>query len=75
MLVETVAFPLEVLETGKLVLPRVKGAKEDYSSFIATLNRDYKLDQMTVRDLLRFAYGLVNWQFDPTQLRQYCGDP
>jgi hypothetical protein len=57
-------------ETGKLVF-RAKGAKEEFSRFIAELNRNYVHDERTVRLLLRFAYSINHWKFDPAELQEY----
>jgi hypothetical protein len=58
-------------ETGKLVF-RAKGAKEEFSRFIAEQQRSYQHDQMTICALLCFAYGLSNWEFDPAELQKYA---
>jgi hypothetical protein len=59
-----------VPETGKPVL-RAKNAKEEFSRFLAQLNRTYQHDEMTIRGLLCFAYGQVNWELDPAALQCY----
>src|SRR5262249_6069745 len=65
-LVEFAAVP----GTGKVML-RAKSAKEEFRRFLVQLNRSYKHDEMTVRELLCFAYGIVNWEFDPVALQRY----
>lgn len=57
--------------TGK-VMVHAKGAKEEFSRFIADLNRSYKHDEITIRELLCFAYGAVDWELDPQQLQIYA---
>jgi hypothetical protein len=60
-----------VPETGKLVL-RAKGAKQEFCSFLASLYRSYAHDEMTIRELLNFAYGVSSWESDPVVLQQYA---
>ena len=57
-------------DTGKLVF-RAKAAKEEFSRFIAELNRTYVHDERTVALLLRFAYGNMNCEFDPAELHEF----
>ena len=59
-----------VPETEKVVV-HAKGAKEEFSRFVADLNRSYRHDQMTIRELLCFAYGVVDWELDPQKLQVY----
>jgi hypothetical protein len=59
-----------VPETQKMVV-RAKGAKEEFSRFLAQHERSYRFDGETVRILLCFAYGIVNWEFDPEQFQRY----
>jgi hypothetical protein len=58
-------------KTGSVVF-RSKGAKEEFTKFIAVLNRSYEHDELTVLELLLFAYGLSNWKFDEVALRRYA---
>jgi hypothetical protein len=56
--------------TGKVVV-HAKGAKEEFSRFVADLNRSYRHDQRTIRELLCFAFGVVDWELDPQKLQVY----
>jgi len=55
---------------GTGLVLRAKSAKEEFSRFIADLNRSYKHDDSTILTMLCFAYGVVSWKFDPVELHR-----
>jgi len=57
-------------DTGKLVF-HANGAKEEFLHFINGLNAAHQQDDITVEELMCFAYGIVDWELDPSRLEQY----
>jgi hypothetical protein len=57
-------------DTGKLVC-HATGAKEEFLNFINGLNGAHQQDDITEEELMCFAYGIVDWELDPSRLEHY----